>query len=121
MNEPFGSVLKGVLNMHRLPYAKAAEMADYDHSYVSRLIRGARMPTREFIERLVIGCGFSDEEWDRLLIAADFAPRHAAALLDPELREAVEFLADASIPQPYRESLRLQISALVGITRQMAA
>lgn len=27
---------------------------------------------------------------------------------------------DESIPLPYRDSLRLQISALVGITRQMA-
>ena len=116
----FGAALKDVLTAHRLSQNKAAEMADYDHSYVSRLIAGSRMPTREFIDRLVDGCGFSKDECDRLLVAAGFIP-HDVPLLDPELRDAADALNDESIPQRDRDSLRLQISALVGITRQMAA
>ena len=118
----FGATLKDILAVHRLPYAKAAELADYDHSYVSRLVSGSRTPSREFIDRLVLHCGFSDDEWRQLLVAAGFMPRDAAAsLLDPDLVAAADALNDESIPLAHRQSLRRQISALVGITRQMAA
>jgi hypothetical protein len=97
-------------------------MADYDHSYISRLVSGSRMPTREFIDCLANNCGFTDEEWQRLLVAAGFLPKSAMAVLqEPELEEAAAALHDPAIPRPYRENLRRQISALVGITRQMAA
>lgn len=118
----FGVVLSDVLRRHRLSQSRAAVMAEYDHGYVSRLIAGTRMPTREFIDRLARACGFSDDEWRQLLVAAGFAPLDAASLLlDPEIRDAADALNDESIPQRDRDSLRLQISALVGITRQMAA
>lgn len=119
MTTTFGATLKAVLAAHRLSQSKAAEMADYDHSYISRLCAGSRMPTREFIDCLATNCGFSDEEWNWLLLAAGFIPRDAT-LLDPELQDAADALHDPAIPAVYRESLRLQISALVGITRQMA-
>lgn len=118
MSTAFGSALKDVLTTHRLSMSRAAVMAEYDHSYVSRLVSGARMPTREFIDRLVLHCGFSDDEWRRLLVAAGFVPLDVA-LLDPELQEAAAALADEAIPLAHRLTLRLQISALVGITRQM--
>ena len=66
MTTAFGSALNDVLTAHRLSQSKAAEMAEYDHSYVSRLVSDARMPTREFIDRLVTDCGFSDDEANRL-------------------------------------------------------
>lgn len=120
MTTAFGTALKDVLTAHRLSQSRAAELADCDTSYVSRLVSGARMPTREFIDRLVSNCGLSDEEWDRLLVAAGFIP-HDVTLLDPELQDAAAALADEAIPLSHRLMLRLQISALVGITRQMAA
>jgi transcriptional regulator with XRE-family HTH domain len=122
MTTTFGATLKDILAAHRLSQNKAAEMADYDHSYISRLITGTRMPTREFIDCLANNCGFTDEEWQRLLVAAGFLPKSAMAVLqEPELEEAAAALHDPAIPRPYRENLRRQISALVGITRQMAA
>lgn len=79
MTTAFGSALKDVLTAHRLSQSRAAVMADYDHSYVSRLVSGSRMPTREFIDRLALHCGFSDDEWRRLLIAAGFTPQPPGA------------------------------------------
>lgn len=121
MTTTFGTVLRDVLAAHRLSQSRAAEMADYDHSYVSRLVAGSRMPTRDFVIRISEGCDFSRQDYERLLVAAGFIPLgRDSALLDPELQEAAEALNDPAIPQPYREFLRRQISALVGITRQMA-
>lgn len=58
----------------------------------------------------------------RLLVTAGFIPNDfSATALDPELQDAAAALHDPAIPAVYRESLRLQISALVGIARQMAA
>ena len=63
-----------------------------------------------------------EHEARRLFEAADFLPSGIVMpLLDPDVRAAAEVLTDESIPASYRESLRLEISALVGITRQMAA
>lgn len=122
MTTAFGTALKDVLTTHRLSQSRAAVMAEYDHSYVSRLVSGARMPTREFIDCLANNCNFSEDEWNRLLLAAGFTPTWGgAALIDPELRDAAAALNDPAIPQRDRDSLRLQISAMVAITRQMAA
>ena len=72
--------------------------------------------------RIVSGCEFGPEDSLRLYVAAGFVPEGSgASLLDPELVEAADTLNDPTIPQRDRDSLRLQISALVGITRQMAA
>lgn len=119
---PFGTVLRDVLAAHRLSQSRAAEMADYDHSYISRLVAGSRAPTRELVDRIVMYCGFSDDEARRLYEAAGFVPSGmVVSPLDPELQAAAETLNDESIPLSHRLVLRLQISALVAITRQMAA
>ena len=40
----FGSLLKTLRERHGVSQSKLAERADFDHSYVSRLESGARMP-----------------------------------------------------------------------------
>lgn len=118
----FSTTLKDILAARRLSQNKAAEMAEYDHSYLSRLVSGSRMPAREFIDRLADGCTLSDDEHRRLLVAAGFVPRdEGAILLDPALRDIADALHDESIPPDYRDLLRRQIVALVDNTRQMAA
>ena len=48
----FGGLLKAMREARRISQSKLAERADFDHSYVSRLESGARMPTRDAVERL---------------------------------------------------------------------
>lgn len=118
----FGTILSDILTRHGLSQSQAADWADLVPSHVSRLVHGQRTPTREVVQRLADGCRLSPEESRTLFEAAGFVPAGAvSAMLPRELREAAETLADEDIPWRYRDSLRQQISALVGITRQMAA
>lgn len=122
MTITFGHVLRDILHRHGLSQSKAADCADLDHSHVNRLVHGQRSPTRETVQRIVEGCRLSSEEARQLFEAAGYMPDGAvSAMLPRELREAADALNDATIPLRDRELLRRQISALVDITRQMAA
>jgi len=48
----FASTLKSARESAGLSQAKLAREADFDHSYISRLESGVRMPTRDAVERL---------------------------------------------------------------------
>lgn len=118
----FGDVLRELMATYGLRQARIAEAADIDHAHLSRMLAGQRPVSRESVDRIVFGCGFGSAIARRLYISAGFVPQDDwIVLLDPDLQEAANTLNDEAIPQPYRDSLRLQISALVGITRQMAA
>lgn len=118
----FGSVLRDIMAEQGLRQAHVADASDLDHAHLSRMLAGQRTATRETVVRIVNGCALDAQDSLRLFVAAGFVPDGSdALLLDPQLQLAAEVLNDESIPLPYRASLRQQISALVGITRQMAA
>src|SRR5215211_5731792 len=63
----FGGLLKAMREARRISQSKLAERADFDHSYVSRLESGARMPTRDAVERLASALTLAQSEEDGLL------------------------------------------------------
>lgn len=122
MTTPFGAVLREILAERGLRQARVADMADIDHAHLSRMLSGQRPATRDIVVRIADGCGLTAEESLRLFCAAGFVPEgHESMMLDPELQEAAATLHDEAIPLVYRQNLRRQISALVGIARQTAA
>ncbi|TXH50927.1 MAG: XRE family transcriptional regulator [Desulfurellales bacterium] len=122
MTTAFGAALREVLAEQGLRQSAVAEVADLDISIISRYLSGQRSPTRETVRQLAAGCECDAGQALRLYLAAGFAPDGVeATLFDPEIQEVAAVLHDASIPLRDRESLRRQISALVGIARQMAA
>jgi transcriptional regulator with XRE-family HTH domain len=104
----FGVLLKGLRETRRVSQSKLAERADFDHSYVSRLESGARMPTRDAVERLAQAMVLSQVEEDGLLAAAGFLPRDVASLLsdEPVIGEVLDLLQDDAVPVEYRENMR---------------
>jgi len=104
----FGVLLKAVREARRVSQSKLAERADFDHSYVSRLESGARMPTREAVERLAGALDLSPHEQDALLAAAGFLPRDVASLLsdEPAIGEVLDLLQNDAVPIEYRENMR---------------
>jgi transcriptional regulator with XRE-family HTH domain len=104
----FGVQLKSLREARRVSQSKLAERADFDHSYVSRLESGARMPTREAVERLASALALSQIEEDGLLASAGFLPRDFTSLLsdEPALGEVLDFLQDDSLPVEYRDNMR---------------
>ena len=104
----FGVLLKGLREARRVSQSKLAERADFDHSYVSRLESGARMPTRDAVERLASALTLSQSEEDGLLAAAGFLPRDVSSLLsdEPVLGEVLDLLQNDSVPAEYRDNIR---------------
>ncbi|MFM9107268.1 MAG: helix-turn-helix domain-containing protein, partial [Chloroflexota bacterium] len=104
----FGIQLKGLRESRRVSQSKLAEQADFDHSYVSRLESGARMPTRDAVERLASALMLSQVEEDALLASAGFLPRDVTSLLsdEPALGEVLDFLQDDALPLEYRDNMR---------------
>jgi len=118
----FGVLLKRVREARRVSQSKLAERADFDHSYVSRLESGARMPTREAVERLGSALGLSQGEHDALFAAAGFLPRDIASLLsdEPALGEVLDLLQDEELPSEVRENVR-QVLRLIAEQARFAA
>lgn len=100
--------MKGVREARRVSQSKLAEWADFDHSYVSRLESGSRMPTRDAVERLAGALQLSATEEDSLLAAAGFLPRDIASLLsdEPAIGQVLDLLKDDAVPLEYRENMR---------------
>ncbi|HKG24976.1 MAG TPA: helix-turn-helix transcriptional regulator [Thermomicrobiales bacterium] len=104
----FGGLLKGFRERRNVSQSKLAERASFDHSYVSRLESGARMPTRDAVDRLGTALGLTEIELDALLAAAGFLPRDVSSLLsnEPVIGEVLDLLQDEAVPSEYRESMR---------------
>src|SRR5687768_8085749 len=64
-----GSVLARFPARARLSQSKLAERADFDHSYISRIECGDRLPTRDALERLAEAMGLTPQEEGELLNA----------------------------------------------------
>jgi transcriptional regulator with XRE-family HTH domain len=72
MGAEFGGVLRDFRERLGVSQAKLAKLAEFDHSFISRLESGARMPTREAVDRLAAALRLEPEERDRLRNAAGF-------------------------------------------------
>jgi transcriptional regulator with XRE-family HTH domain len=102
--QTFGCTLKRIREGARFsdrPYvsqSRLAEWAGFDHSYVSRLETGSRMPTRDAVHRLADALQATAGERDEMLMRAGFvapdAPEvEAFRALPAELqRAALEFI-----------------------------
>ncbi len=111
----FGKLLKTFRERHGVSQSKLAERADFDHSYVSRLESGARMPTREAVDRLGQAMSLEDVQLDSLLASAGFLPRDVSSLLsaEPALGEVLEMLQDEAVPSEFRENVRNMMRIMV--------
>jgi transcriptional regulator with XRE-family HTH domain len=68
----FGRRLKKYREDRNVSQSKLAERAGFDHSYISRLESGARMPTDVAVTRLATALKLTQDEHDALLDDAGF-------------------------------------------------
>ena len=111
----FGNLLKSLREKNGVSQSKLAERAYFDHSYVSRLESGARMPTREAVDRLGTAMNLDPSELDALLASAGFLPKDVSSLLsaEPALGEVLEVLQDETVPSEFRENMRNMLRVMV--------
>lgn len=117
----FGNLLRTLREKHGVSQSKLAERAGFDHSYVSRLESGARMPTREAVDRLGSAMHLDQASLDTLLASAGFLPKDVTSLLsaEPALGQVLEMLQDETVPTEYRESMRTMLRVMVEQARQV--
>lgn len=110
----FGALLKSLREKRSVSQSKLAERAEFDHSYVSRLESGARMPTREAVDRLGEALDLDQVQLDALLAAAGFLPRDVSSLLssEPVIGEVLDLLQDEAVPSEYRDNMRQVLQLL---------
>ena len=87
----FALTLREMRDRVRLSQSRLAERAGFDHSYVSRLESGSRMPTREAVTKLAEAMHLSDGDRDALLASAGFMPGRIENLFasEPVLSEVL--------------------------------
>lgn len=86
MGDDFRTLLRRYRDRRRWSQERLASESEMDHSLVSPLESGQREPTRQSIAKFCAGLGLSQEEADRLWLAAGFVP---ADLADEPLRSAI--------------------------------
>ena len=111
----FAPLLREYRDRRRLSQSRLAEAAGFDHSYVSRLESGTRMPTRDAVAKLAEAMGLEEGERDSLLASAGFMPGRIENLFasEPVLSEVLGLLQDRAVPDDVRDDVRHMISLLV--------
>lgn len=119
----FASSLRELRERRRLSQSRLAEAAGFDHSYVSRLESGSRMPTRDAVLKLSDALQLVEHERDGFLAAAGFMPARIESLFasEPVLSEVLGLLQDMQIPSEIRDDVRNMISLLVRQAQRAAA
>lgn len=115
----FAAELHRLLSASGLSQYQLARRTRYDHSYISRLLSGARLPSRETVERLAAALGLDPAEHSRLLAAAGFAPTSVEALLAevPECGALYEYLRDPAVPDERRQAVRAAVRSLLVVAK----
>jgi transcriptional regulator with XRE-family HTH domain len=119
----FGGLLRTMRERNGVSQSKLAERADFDHSYVSRLESGARMPARDAVDRLGEALSLERGQMDSLLAAAGFLPRDVSSLLsnEPVIGEVLDLLQDEAVPTEYRDNVRAMLHLLTQQARMSVA
>jgi len=117
----FAAMLREYRETARVSQSRLAQLAGFDHSYVSRLEAGRRAPTREAVIRLAQALRLAPAERDQLLAAAGFLPQRAEHLFEhePVLRDVVDVLQSADVPEGVREDFRQMLQLLVRQVRRV--
>lgn len=94
----FAETLTRLRRRTRFSQARLARSAGFDHSYMSRLESGNRMPTRSAVEKISDTLELTPEDRDDLLISAGFLPVDFDPVAWRELRPLVSAVCRDDLP-----------------------
>ena len=118
----FSRLLKQYRESARVSQSRLAELAEFDHSYVSRLESGSRIPTREAVGKLADALELENGERDMLLAAAGYMPQRVESLLagEPILTDVLHLLQNTEVPEQVRDDVRKMLHLVVKQARLAA-
>lgn len=109
----FGRTLKAARTLRKLSQSKLAELAGFDHSYVSRLESGGRAPGTETVAALVKTLELDDGWRSRMYMAAGFAPPSLAGIITEEVLELEQALRRLEVVSPSAHAAALDTVRLI--------
>lgn len=120
--QAFAKKLKELRGIAGLSQSRLAEASGFDHSYVSRLESGNRVPTRDAVEKLSEALRLNDGQLDSLLASAGFMPQRIESLFadEPVLSDVLSILQSQEIPEPVRANVRQMLEVMVHQARLAA-
>lgn len=98
----------------RLSQSKLAELAGFDHSYVSRLECGQRTPTREAVGLLADALSLDTEGREALMASAGYLEDHLK-FADPTVQRLAWFLAREDVPSAAANRLRTIVAEYIAL------
>lgn len=103
-----------------LSQVKLGMLAGYNHSYVSRLEGGSRMPTRDAVVNLAAAMGCDELQTDTLLMAADYLPNNPQNMLrqEPIVWEAFTLLTSGGLPSDVGNDMRSALKLAIRQARR---
>ena len=109
-----GLILKELRERRLVSQSKLAKRAGFDHSFVSRIESGSRVPSREAVDRLADALTVLDHDRARLMIAYGFLPDDPAAVMDaePELARLYRALRSTTASDRAKRATRMQIGLI---------
>jgi transcriptional regulator with XRE-family HTH domain len=110
----FGRIL--ARHRHRLGMSQPelARRIDCDHSFISRLERGEREPSRSMLMRMAELFRLGEKENSELFSAAGFLPPGRVIVSLPVLVEIEDALNNPDISPEFKLVVRMQLSAISG-------
>lgn len=116
----FARCLMDMRGIARMSQWRLAELAEYNHSYISRLELGQRLPSRDAVLRLAEAMQLSADNRDRLLLAAGYMPLDVRNLIDsePVIGELVALLEDRMVTDEVRDDVRTAIAVVIRQARR---
>lgn len=119
MEPRFGVLLARIRQRRGLSQNQLATSSGYDHSHISRLESGARLPTRVCAMRLADALAVIDEEREALLSATDITDRAYAS--DPDLRPLAKLLCASTTLPEHKAWIRSALRQIVDAYGKQAA
>lgn len=113
----FAELLRWYRERTGVSQARLARLVGVDHSYVSRLERGERRPSRDLVVRKADALSLPAADASALLSSAGFSP----SVLDPEVEALVLLLSDRMVPEEVRSGLRQAIRSAIVLAQRAAA
>ncbi len=127
MLSSFGHLLKDMRLKHRLTQKELAEAIGVNGSYIARLERDERRPSRKVVMNLARAMKLSPEDTDRLLASAQHLPegdlariveQSGISLAHPAIQSVANALQDRELTPHGREQLESEIIAYVAFRVQ---
>lgn len=110
----FNNVLKELREKQRLSQSKLAKRAKFNHSYISRLESGNRVPTVEAVNRLANAMEIDAYDTDRLRISAGYMPESNDILfVNPIIKRINDRYSQ--LDSPCRDKVDLLLSIITGL------